>query len=433
VTDDVYVANFTMEAPADNERLVPIENFADRLKSIKCTGDNIIIEFSSESCFDYASGVWNWVNQNDNNTMTLVTKAGQCDPDEDRDPFSVRGIEFEKTGLKAILSAKRLTWQEAAHDFTLTTSQHPSARKLEQKRATNPFKDVFNDSKKQAEEAARKAKEKAEEEARKAKEEAEKKAKEAERTANELKEKAKQEAEEQKKKLEDEAKKIKDEADKALEEAKKKYEEAKKALFDGYKSSIPLNIDFRYNQTLFDYGKEKYGMALRAGAQIETGGQLIVDVDFKVKEGTTGSEVERAKVSIHPKGLKASVILSLDANGKLGKNPINFKLPGVKMAVSGINIPRVITLGPVVEGSVFLGSSQLEGEATASIGGKATFSDSAVLTVDAKNKEGNSAKGWDPKFEKTAQQLSASIEGGVKAGIALSIGIEASVLDGRCK
>lgn len=349
---------------------MPIENFADRLKSIKCSADNIVIEFNSDDCYDYASKVWNWVNDDQNNTMTLVTKAGQCDPDEDRDPFRISGVKFEKNGLKATLAAKRLSWEEAAHDFSFTTSNHANAVKPAAQRRFDLWggvKDTFNDVKDG----------------------------------------------------------VKDTFDDVKDGVKETVEDL--STIEKQKSST-MNIDFKYDQNLFDYGKEKYGMSLKAGAQAKTGGQLLVDLDIKVVK----FEPKTLKMKLRPKGLNAQLMLALTASGELGKTPIKYNLPGVKIPVASISIPKVIQLGPVVEGSIFLGTSKLKGVATASVGGKAKFSDNAVLEIDALNKNGNTAKGWTPEFEKIAPQFSASLEGGVRAGISLSIGFEASILN-KCK
>lgn len=119
-----YVANFTLQAPGDEEAIIPIEKFAEQLKSIQCndTSKTISITFASRGGYDYASKVWDWVNEKKEHTFTLVTKAGQCDPDEIRDPFSVTGIAFHPSDLSATLTATRQTWANAAHNFHLTTT-----------------------------------------------------------------------------------------------------------------------------------------------------------------------------------------------------------------------------------------------------------------------------------------------------------------------
>ncbi|PVI00140.1 hypothetical protein DM02DRAFT_628768 [Periconia macrospinosa] len=437
LTDNVYVANFTMEAPGKKEKLVPIENFADRLKSIKCDNSSIVIEFTSNDCFEYASSVWDWVNKDKENKMTLVTKAGQCDPDQDRDPFSVSDAKFDKNGLKATLSAKRLTWEKAAHDYTLKTYQQSSSPKPQQKRydleslqkAAREAEELAIEARRLAIEASQKQKEKrgfnpldkvtdAVDDGKKKADEAAQKAKEASEAAAKEAEKAAQEA---KKKADEEAKKAAEESKKQAEEAKRIAEEAAKINIG---ENREMNIDFKIDQTLFDYEKSKHGMAVKASAEVKTSGKLLLDVDIQV----SGDEIKKGKMTLRPKGLKTSMVLGLTADGKIGKNPIKFELPKVTIPVAAISIPNIIHLGPKIEGSIFVGSSTLEGKATASIGGKAVFPDDAIMSIDIVNKDGNTAKGWEPKFEKIDPQFSASLEGGVRTGISLAIGLEASII-----
>ncbi|KAF2183277.1 hypothetical protein K469DRAFT_751568 [Zopfia rhizophila CBS 207.26] len=398
--DDIFLANFTLQAPGDNEMIIPIESFADRLKSIKCDTNAIVIEFNSQDCYDYASGVWGWVNDKTENAFTLVTKAGQCDPDDERDPYSVTDIKFDKTGLKATLEAKRQTWQEAAKNFQLQVGHQeaPAGQRTKRFSIPNPI-DELKDAAKKAEEAAKKkleeAKKAAEEAAKKVTEEAKKKAEEAKQAA----EKLKKEAEEKAKQLAD-------------------------ALAVGVSKSVPMDLSKQFNQNLFDFGKDKYGMKIKADAQVKTGGKLIADIDVKVKNFAP----EYMRMKVHPKGLHATLMLALTADGRLGKE-IVFELPAIEVPVAGINLKGLVSLGPKVHLGVNFGTTALEGTATASIGAKASIPDSSVINIDALKKEGNNLSGWKPSMEKIDPQFSAEIRGGVTAYVDLSLMLEASIAD----
>ncbi|KAF2003496.1 hypothetical protein P154DRAFT_617760 [Amniculicola lignicola CBS 123094] len=127
---EVFVANFTLQTPGDTEFIMPIEAFADQLKGIYCddAAKTIKLEFPSLSEFEEAQKVWNWVNEKPENTFTLVTKAGQCDPDTLRDPYSVSDIWFHNGDLTATLSATRQQWSEAAHNFHITSAHYKTPK-----------------------------------------------------------------------------------------------------------------------------------------------------------------------------------------------------------------------------------------------------------------------------------------------------------------
>ncbi|KAF2870088.1 hypothetical protein BDV95DRAFT_608110 [Massariosphaeria phaeospora] len=119
-----FIANFTLLTPGDHEDIIALKDISDSLKTITCdhTANTISIELLSEDCFGAVENAWKWVNENSDNTFTLVTEAGQCDPDEVRDPYYVTGARFEKSGWKVTFDAKKQPWSEVAHSFRLKTS-----------------------------------------------------------------------------------------------------------------------------------------------------------------------------------------------------------------------------------------------------------------------------------------------------------------------
>lgn len=119
--DHFYKANFTLKAPADDELILPVEQFAKHLKSISCgqKGQPMVLAFNDQDSFQYAQKQWQWVNQKDINHFILVTEANQCFQGDDRSPYLVNKIKFNPSQLTAEISAEEKQWQEVATAFNL--------------------------------------------------------------------------------------------------------------------------------------------------------------------------------------------------------------------------------------------------------------------------------------------------------------------------
>ncbi|KAF2179485.1 hypothetical protein K469DRAFT_693993 [Zopfia rhizophila CBS 207.26] len=119
--DDLYIANFTLTNQGEDELILPMDNFAKRLKSVKC-GDGkgpMVIEFDTPDSYKYAKSAWDWVNTKSNHSFTLVTNANQCYQGDDRSPYLVSKIDFDEKSLKANLQAEEKEWADIAHTYHL--------------------------------------------------------------------------------------------------------------------------------------------------------------------------------------------------------------------------------------------------------------------------------------------------------------------------
>jgi len=117
------IADFKLQTPGEFSGILAMEEFADRTKSIDCDDDaNLItIEFSSREEYDHAYKVWDWVNDKEDHTFTLVTKPDQCGDPDVRDPYSVTDITFDERTLIAKLAATAQSWADAVHDCEFNT------------------------------------------------------------------------------------------------------------------------------------------------------------------------------------------------------------------------------------------------------------------------------------------------------------------------
>lgn len=117
-------ANFTVYFPEEYEHVISMERFASKLKSVQCA-EQMVLEFIDDEAFEYAKDVWNWVNQDVNNTFVMVTNYAGCADDMERLPFLVSNIRYDEAANKAYLTAQLKDWEDVARSYTLKISNMP--------------------------------------------------------------------------------------------------------------------------------------------------------------------------------------------------------------------------------------------------------------------------------------------------------------------
>jgi hypothetical protein len=83
-----------------------MERFSGKLKSVRCAED-MMLEFTDDAAFAYAKEVWNWVNQDVNNSFIMVTNYAGCADDMERLPFVVSNIRYDEDANKVNNHLKR--------------------------------------------------------------------------------------------------------------------------------------------------------------------------------------------------------------------------------------------------------------------------------------------------------------------------------------
>ncbi|KZM25444.1 uncharacterized protein EKO05_0008127 [Ascochyta rabiei] len=336
--DNIYVANFTMSAATDDEFILPVENFAKRMKSISCgaPGKPIVLEFSDADSLSYAKSAWKWVDDADVNHFVLVTEPDMCYKGDNRSPYLVSAIKFDDAKLSAEITAEEKPWDEVAQHFKLSLGHEyvdPATANV-----THPH-------------LARR---------------------------------------------EDDGK--------------------------------AMDISHTFSGNLFNYAKdskETAGMSLSADLELTTEGAIIAD--FDVEKNFIGFPTD-AKLNIHPQGVNALMKLSLNADGKLGKELQWDMKPEIEIPIQAIKIAGILEIGPFITMGIHFGSSALEGTGTMSVGAKAKIKDDANVDVRLSKPEENSISGWQPDFEKIDPAFSAEITGDIRAWNELGIQIKAEVL-----
>jgi hypothetical protein len=191
-----------------------------------------------------------------------------------------------------------------------------------------------------------------------------------------------------------------------------------------------MDMTHSFNSELFNYAKdskETAGMALSANAEITTGGSIISDFDIETKFFIPVD----LSITIHPQALHADFLLTLNADGTLGKGLDYALKPEIEIPVGALNIKKILEIGPFVTMGVHLGASGLEGTSTVTTGARATVEDAAKVQVKLRHPEENGISGWTPKFEKIAPEFSATIGGSLRAWAELGITIKAEAFGSK--
>lgn len=330
-----------MSAASDDEFILPVENFAKRMKSISCgvPGKPMLLEFSDTESLKYAKSAWKWVDNADVNHFVLVTEPDMCYKGDNRSPYLVSAIKFDDAKLSAEITAEERPWDEVAQQFRLNLGHEyvdPATSNV-----THPHLARRGD--------------------------------------------------------------------------------------DG----TQMDISHTFNGNLFNYAKdskETAGMALSANLELTTGGSIIADFDV---EKNILQIPKDATLKIHPQGVNALMKLSLDVDGKLGKELQWDMKPEIEIPVQALKIAGLLEIGPFVTLGVHFGSTALEGTGTMSVGAKATVKDDAKVDVRLSKPEENSISGWQPDFEKIDPAFSAEISGDIRAWTELGIQIKAEVFKSK--
>ncbi|KAF1958082.1 hypothetical protein CC80DRAFT_534543 [Byssothecium circinans] len=122
--DHIVTANFTLGSPTDDELLLPIENFAQRLKSISCGPDvkGMSMTFSDKAGFDAAQKKWKWVDEKDINHFIIITEMDQCYKGDDRSPYLVKSVAFDEATLTAKVDGAEQPWKDVVKKASLKIS-----------------------------------------------------------------------------------------------------------------------------------------------------------------------------------------------------------------------------------------------------------------------------------------------------------------------
>lgn len=104
---------------ADGEPLIMMEKFANLTSSMQCVDSNnqTKMTFKTKEAMDYAIASWDWVNDEETKCFVMIANHPSCGPEDQRYPYRVTDVSYNRTALTATLTSEILPWSEAAHDF----------------------------------------------------------------------------------------------------------------------------------------------------------------------------------------------------------------------------------------------------------------------------------------------------------------------------
>ncbi|KAK0723305.1 hypothetical protein B0T26DRAFT_674888 [Lasiosphaeria miniovina] len=123
--DNLIYANLTLLYKDEFESIINMERFDGLLQAVACE-QPMTLEFRDEPSFTQASTIWNWVNDDVNNTFVMVTERCGTGADVDRQPFLVRKIKFDVPSFKVFLDAEPKDWIDVAKNYTFHIGYAPA-------------------------------------------------------------------------------------------------------------------------------------------------------------------------------------------------------------------------------------------------------------------------------------------------------------------
>jgi hypothetical protein len=143
---DGTVAELKVEMPGETEAFVDMEWFDEYVEAASCPRNGtgrVSIRFVDQDEVDVAGAIWNWVNEQVDNTFLLMVGAGDCGWNADeRILYQVHGSHYDGASQTLSLDADSTTWRDALHSFDLSigrlAEQHRSG-------AGGSNRDIFDD------------------------------------------------------------------------------------------------------------------------------------------------------------------------------------------------------------------------------------------------------------------------------------------------
>ncbi|OQD80221.1 hypothetical protein PENANT_c038G00551 [Penicillium antarcticum] len=121
------LANLTVDVGDDEANIISMEKFRHLLKSVNCTDNGMIVEFDDTRAFVYTQRGWQWVNDDNDRKLILVTGKNHCGWNPHRMPFVVSSIVFDKPSLKAKLSGVASEWKKLFSNYEITVGKAPGS------------------------------------------------------------------------------------------------------------------------------------------------------------------------------------------------------------------------------------------------------------------------------------------------------------------
>ncbi|KAL4920934.1 hypothetical protein BDW62DRAFT_220369 [Aspergillus aurantiobrunneus] len=121
------LANLTVDVGDDEANIVSMEKFRHLLKSVDCADNGMVVEFDDTRAFGYTQRGWQWVNDDDDRKLILITGKQHCGWNTHRMPFVVSSIAFDEPSLKAKLTGVASEWKQLFRNYEFTVGNVPES------------------------------------------------------------------------------------------------------------------------------------------------------------------------------------------------------------------------------------------------------------------------------------------------------------------
>ncbi|KAF3901794.1 hypothetical protein AA313_de0205460 [Arthrobotrys entomopaga] len=117
--EQIHFANITAINPDPKHPVITLEKFDSLTKGIRCSGDSLILQFTSKDVMEYAIKQWDWVNQQDEDYFYLISQHhhSECNPVDERKPHKVTAVKYDFKKYIAILTLGSTSWSETLGSF----------------------------------------------------------------------------------------------------------------------------------------------------------------------------------------------------------------------------------------------------------------------------------------------------------------------------
>lgn len=132
----------TAKYPRDNEKVIHMESFRDKLKETDCDPKSWSLTFKEKEGFDAAKQTWDWVKTPGNHFVMFVppTKCLPRNVNKGKPlfpmPFNVTHIEYDEKNLRVSLSSRAISYIDAIRTGSLRAEHGAVDSKLQPRAAS---------------------------------------------------------------------------------------------------------------------------------------------------------------------------------------------------------------------------------------------------------------------------------------------------------
>ena len=371
--------------PNDYENILSMERFDDMLVSTQCTQSSITLGFRDSVTLDHAERVWDWVNGDDNHTFVMVVGAGQCNWNENRTPFVVANIAYDRVEHKAYLNASAAEWSDVVHTYDLQFGTFDdddlTADEVDDESdeiASVPFRNTSLGTRRLARRFS-----------------------------------------------------LKKLVNKAVKTVKATAKDVGDAIVDlttinqGWGMNADLNYGYPFSVKLSEPSGTKNPMAIQFDCtdKCKSTGQL----KFSGRFSGNVAGIKEASFQVVPSGWTNTFDGKLTFTGSL-VTPTEWKKEFGKIPLGGFNIPGIANLGPAITFLAGVKLSPADFMVSIGAGAKFSFPDNSVLKFDLANPSAISFSGWVPSIDPIPLSVTQKLQTKIETYFESSLGLDMSVL-----